>query len=113
MQIDLNASSNYVGTRRIDISANIPRNMLVNLNCVEASMVGNTFLPILKSIPVKRRQVAAQHFITFEPKNLEFRVVNFTDYMHFRMLRLDGENIDTTDNDVKIYITLIFRYKYK
>jgi hypothetical protein len=95
----------------IDFNANIPRTLLIYVNCVEPSFVGNVYVPVLKSIPVKRRDVGQNRYVTYEPRHLEFKKMAFSglDYLHFRFLKLNGEEIDAT-TEININMTLTLKY---
>jgi hypothetical protein len=95
----------------IDFNANIPRTLLVYVNCVEPSFVGDAYVPLLKSFPVKRRDVGLDKYVTYEPKHMEFKKMSYSaiNYLHFRFLKLNGEEVDVKD-PIKINMTLTLRY---
>ena len=107
------AGSQYTCPLPIDIYANIPKNMLIYVNCIESSLMGNIFSPILKSVPITRKMMKTSAlFHTYESKHMEFHKVAYSslDFLHFKALRVDGQEIDVYDK-IKIYIGLLFRFK--
>lgn len=110
--ITIKAGDLYNCPLKLDVNINIPKNMLIYVNCIDASLIGDNYTPILKSIPIKRRQVRVKNFVTYEPRHLEFRHVNFSsiDYLHFRIQKVDGLEMDCLDK-MKIYMSLLFRVK--
>ena len=110
VSLTIEAGKLYNCPLKVDVNVNIPRNMLIYINCIDSSLIGDNFAAILKSVPVRKKQVKMKSFVTYEPRHLEFRRVNFTsiDYLHFRIQKVDGTDVDCYEN-MKIYMSLLFR----
>ena len=72
----------------------IPQNILLYLDCVAPSLVGNIYGKYLTNVPVPYIELNTLEipYISYEPKNLEFHPIIQTDVSHVKLqlLKSDG-----------------------
>ena len=96
--------------RKFDSQFFIPKAFLVYTNCIRPSLIGSTYAPILKSIPIRRSSSKA---VTYESKNLEYKDIIFSalEHIRFDIVKADGEHVKFEEDKGDIFLTLMFRQK--
>ena len=111
--------SNYgkklTARRNLDINFLVPQNLLLYVDCVKPSLVGNAYGKYLTNIPIPIRDASQDaldlSYIVYEPKNLEFHPLkqNDIDHVLVQLLKVDGKPPEFVTNQVKIFISFLLR----
>lgn len=112
--IHLKADQDYEADFKINPTLIIPKNLLVYADCVEPSLIGNEYGQYLTNVPVAVSELS-QLTTSYEPKYLEFHPIHTGDLsnVHFRIIQTDGNVPYLAKNNLKTFITLLFRRKKK
>ena len=108
ISIILLKETNYIATNPINVMYDYPNVMLCYANFVKHSIIGNSFLPILKMIPT--RSLTKDNYISVHFDHLEFIKTNieYLKDLHFELRRLDGTFIEFADNQ-KIILNCVVK----
>jgi hypothetical protein len=111
--LDLKPTKKFVSDFKIDTNLMIPRNLMLYADCVAPSLIGNIYGQYLTNIPIKIEDVNSKFLSTYEPRNLEFHPMQTGDLsnVHFQLTQTDGEFPSLSNENAKLFITLLFRKK--
>ena len=102
------------GVRSIDSNYMTPNNLLLYVDCVESSLIGNVYGQYLTNVSVPRKKDNVP-IVTYEPKNLEYHRIITGDLsnVHFKFLKSDGKppKFYNRENKHRILLSLLFRKK--
>ena len=99
-------SGQIISSELLDLLYLYPGMMICYANFVKHSVIGDDFYPVLKIIPIKRRE-EEDNYVTEHFENLQYLKCNTSrmDLLRFQLKRLDGELINFETNE-KIMINL-------
>jgi hypothetical protein len=107
---------NLKAKRPLDLHFLKPQSLLLYTNCVVPSLVGESYGSYLTHIPIAKETdsetIHLPHTI-YEPKNLEFHPLqagNVND-IQIKLLKTNGEPPQFAIQNIKIFISLIFRLR--
>ena len=102
--------------RKVNINFLIPQNLLLYVDCVQPSLVGNAYGKYLTNIPIpiqnnSNETIFDLAYTVYEPKNLEFHPIQQNDINHvlIQLLKVDGKAPEFVTNQVKIFISFLIR----
>ena len=103
---DGNGREQFISPDRLDPHCLYPGVMICYANFVNHSVIGDGFYPVLKVIPLNRRE-EEDNYVTTHFENLEYLKCNTSrlDLLRFQLKRLDGELIRFETNE-KIMMNL-------
>ena len=98
ISIILSKNTNYIATNPVNVMFDYPNMILCYANFVKHSIVGNSYFPILKMIPIETP--TKDNYISIHFEHLEFIKTNveYLKDLHFELRQLNGDLIEFTDN---------------
>ena len=99
----------YIAPNPINVMYYYPNVMLCYTNFVKHSIVGNSYFPILKIIPIETQ--SKNDYISVHFDHLEFIKTNveYLKDLHFEFRHLNGNFIEFADNTKKIILNLVVK----
>ena len=101
--------------RKLNTNFLIPQNLLLYMDCIAPSLVGNIYGRYLTHVPVPIEETNPIKipYVSYEPKNLEFHQLIQSDVsnVHIQLLKTDGKRPEFALSNIKIYITFLLREK--
>ena len=106
--LQLKKKSFVIVPNPINLFDNYPSIMLCHANFIKHSIVGNTYFPILKIIPIG--SLSKDKYISVDFEHLEFIKLNveYLKNLHFQLKHLNGDFVEFADNK-KIILNLVVK----
>ena len=104
--------------RQYNVNFLVPQNLLLYIDCVKPSLVGNAYGKYLTNIPVPiktEKNIFDLSYVTYEPKNLEFHPLHQStiNRVLIQLLKVDGNPPEFVTDQIKIFISFLIRKKRK
>jgi len=107
------------GIRDMNTDVLQPKNLLIYTDCVRSSLIGNVYGQYLTNIPVilteHQDDITTFPYLNYEPKNLEFHPITSSDMnnVRFTIYKSNGEEAEFSINNIRLFMSLLFRRKIK